>query len=240
MISRHLLRRCYPAMVRSSSAVGGEPIRKFEQELTAKIKLNGPMSVAHYMQEALTNPVKGYYTTKDKVLGSHGDFVTSPEISQMFGECIGIWLIHEWRKMGSARPFQLVELGPGHGTLMQDILRTIMKLVPNELANLSVHLVETSQTMRKVQQARLCGYYQQKPESGDDDSSDHQAISKQGPTVKWYSRVNDVPKDFTFFIANEFFDALPIHKFVKDAGCWQEILVDIDQSVSEPTAVYIS
>ena len=100
----------------------------FEKELVSKINFTGPMSISQYMQEVLTNPAKGYYTTKEKVLGAPGDFVTSPEISQMFGECVAIWIVHEWMKMGSPRPLQLVELGPGHGTLMQDIIKTIHRL----------------------------------------------------------------------------------------------------------------
>ena len=199
----------------------------FTRELAAKIRLAGPMSIAQYMQEVLTNPAKGYYTTKEKVIGAPGDFVTSPEISQMFGECIAIWIINEWRKMGSCKPLQLVELGPGHGTLMQDILRTIQRLVPDEIKHLNVHLVEASPTLIKVQEAKLCGYFHQRPESSEETST-HQAIAKVGLPVKWHSRIGDVPKGFTFFIANEFFDALPVHKFVKnsDSKDWEEVLVD--------------
>jgi len=189
----------------------------FERELVAKIKMTGPMSIAQFMQEVLMNPFKGYYTTKEKVLGSSGDFITSPEISQMFGECVAIWIIHEWRKMGSVKPLQLVELGPGHGTLMADILKTVKRLVPDEIPNLSVHMVEASDKMKLVQEARLCGY------------SGEKGVSKQGPKVDWHTRLSDVPKGFTFFVANEFFDALPVHKFVRDPETknWQEVLVDI-------------
>ena len=139
--------------------------------------------------------------------------------------------IHEWRKMGSIKPLNLVELGPGHATLMQDILKTIQKLVPQELEHISVHLVETSPTLTKIQEARLCGYFHNKPEkSQNDEKAVHEAISKQGPRVTWYSRVADVPKGFSFFVANEFFDALPIHQFVKNpkSKVWEEILIDLN------------
>ena len=102
---------------------------KLKRELIHRIKLSGPLTVAQYMQEVLTNPLSGYYIGS-KVFGTQGDFITSPEISQMFGESIAIWLLNEWIKMGKPKPMNIVELGPGKGTLMQDVCRTLFKLAP--------------------------------------------------------------------------------------------------------------
>ena len=95
----------------------------------------------------------------------------------MFGECIAIWILLEWKKMGKVQPLNLVELGPGHGTLMQDILKTINKISPEEIKNLHIHLVETSPNLMKIQESRL-KLFQEKMESD----------------IKWYSRVAEVPK----------------------------------------------
>lgn len=106
------------------------------------------------MEECLLSPRSGYYTgvRSPGVLGSSGDFVTSPEISQMFGECLGAWTLHEWSTMGPPFPMQLVELGPGRGTLMADVLRTMLKLAPKALEKVSaVNLVEVSEPMRQMQ-----------------------------------------------------------------------------------------
>ena len=125
------------------------------RELCGLIRFGGPITVAQYMNEVLTNPVSGYYTKKSDVLGARGDFVTSPEISQMFGECLGVWILSEWLKMG-APPLQLVELGPGRGTLMKDVLRTLKTVKPECLEKISIHLVEVSDAIRNLQMEALC------------------------------------------------------------------------------------
>ena len=232
MISRSiLLRRASTLSLRMKSTNVKKEENTFEKELKAKIELHGPMNLSQFMLEVLSNPNKGYYTSKENVLGASGDFITAPEISQMFGECIAIWIIHEWRKMGSVKPLNIIEFGPGQGTLMQDILRTFQKLIPTELKDISIHLVETSPILTKIQEARLCGYFHNNTERIDENIV-HRAISKQGLTVNWYTRVSDVPKGFSFFVANEFFDALPIHQFVKNPNTkiWEEVLVDIKEN----------
>ncbi len=201
------------------------------KNLLARIRFTGPMTVAQYMEEVLLSPRSGYYTQKD-VFGSGGDFTTSPEISQMFGECLGAWVLHEWSRMGAPDkiPLQLVELGPGRGTLMDDVLRTMRKLAPERIDRTTVHLVEVSQVMRRLQEAQLCGYFgdrQMGEKLGADDL--REVSSKHGPTVRWYNDLESVPQGFTFFLCHEFFDVLPIHQFVRtDDGQWREVLVDLD------------
>ena len=113
--------------VATTHSRGTSDTKKLQRELVQKIRFSGPLTVSQYMQEVLTNPLSGYYM-RSEVFGPQGDFITSPEISQMFGECIAIWLLNEWFKMGAPKPLQLIELGPGRGTLMSDICRTFLKL----------------------------------------------------------------------------------------------------------------
>jgi len=199
---------------------------KLLRELCGKIRFTGPITIADYMREVLTNPLHGFYMDKT-VLGSEGHFVTSPEISQMFGESIGVWFVNEWMKMGEPE-FQLVELGPGKGTLSSDILRTISRVSPKALEGMSVHLVEVSNKMKQLQKTTLCG----SGGSGDN-------ITKYGPHVTWHKSLREVPKHFSFFLAHEFFDALPVNKFCKTSEGWREVLIDIDTEVGGSKLRYV-
>ena len=171
--------------------------------LAARIRAGGPMRISEFMTEALLNPTHGYYTTRDP-LGTTGDFTTAPEISQMFGEMIGLCLAQSWMDQGRPAHFALAELGPGRGTLMADILRTT-RAVPgfNEAAEL--HLVEVSPTLREQQRARL------------------------GDAVTWHDSIETLPETLPLFlVANEFFDALPIRQFLRSGPGWAERLVGLD------------
>ncbi|KFV67700.1 NADH dehydrogenase [ubiquinone] complex I, assembly factor 7, partial [Dryobates pubescens] len=181
---------------------------------------------------------QGYYT-RGGGIGESGDFVTSPEISQIFGELIGIWCISEWIAMGKPKVFQLVELGPGRGTLTDDILRVF-----NQLASLlskcdvSIHLVEVSPKLGETQALMLTGgKVQSNPE---DKSAYMQGVTKTGIPIFWYRDIQDVPAGYSFYLAHEFFDALPIHKFQRTEKGWREVLVDIDPEVPDQLRFVLS
>jgi len=177
------------------------------KKLTALIAANGPLGIADYMAHCLADPEYGYYATRDP-LGRAGDFITAPEISQMFGELIGAWLVHAWRAAGAPAPAILAEAGPGRGTLMADILRTA-GTDPAFLSAVSLHLVETSPALRQKQKAALAGVK---------------------PPVSWHERIEDVPEAPLFFIANEFFDALPIRQYIRTGDGWRERVVGLDDA----------
>lgn len=170
--------------------------------LTARIAATGPISLADYMAEALLHPEYGYYSTRDP-LGAQGDFITSPEISQMFGELLGLCLAQTWLDQGAPERFALVEPGPGRGTLMADILRAT-RSVPNFHAAAEVYFLEASATLRAEQ-------------------------SKRVPIAHWIDRVSDIPDLPIYLVANEFLDALPIRQFVRDGKEWRERMVGLDQ-----------
>lgn len=182
--------------------------------LAARIRTEGPMSVAAYMAECLLHPTMGYYTTQTP-FGSKGDFTTAPEISQMFGELIGLCLAQVWLDQGAPAPFTLAELGPGRGTLMADVLRAT-RGVAGFHAAARVVLVEASPRLRALQANALAPH-----------------------DVTWAEDSAALPEAPLFLIANEFFDALPIRQFVKDASGWRERLVglagdDLTFGLSEP------
>jgi SAM-dependent MidA family methyltransferase len=175
-----------------------------ESEIRRRIAAAGPMPVAQYMTLCLTHPQHGYYVTRDP-FGAKGDFVTAPEISQMFGELIGLWCAATWKAMGSPEQVQLVELGPGRVTMMHDALRA-MHIVPDARRAAVIHLVEISPTLEKRQR---------------------QALSGLDRPVVWHTSLDQVPEGPTIILANEFIDALPVHQAVMCVDGWHERVVKI-------------
>lgn len=169
-----------------------------------RIRDHGPITVADYMAMCLTHPEYGYYMRRDP-LGVSGDFTTAPEISQIFGELLGLWLGAQWQKQGKPQ-CALVELGPGRGTLMADILRATKKIAGFHEA-LSVHLVEASPVLKQKQWKTLAGKH---------------------PRIDWHDDIDELPDLPLFFAANEFFDALPIKQFIGNS----ERMVALDEKGS--------
>ncbi|MEN3953034.1 SAM-dependent methyltransferase [Iodidimonas sp. SYSU 1G8] len=165
--------------------------------LAERIRQRGPLRLDEYMRIALTDPLHGYYITRDP-LGAGGDFTTAPEISQLFGEMIGVWIADCWDAMGRPRHLKIVELGPGRGTLMADILRTL-KVAPAMLPE--PYLVEASPALRAVQQRRVAGH--------------------------WVDDLDEVPDGPMVLIANEFLDALPVRQFVRQQDGWHERMIGL-------------
>lgn len=170
--------------------------------LKRRIREDGPMTVAAYMAECLMHPQHGYYTTRPP-FGAEGDFTTAPEISQMFGELLGLCLAQAWLDQGTPAAFTLAELGPGRGTLMADILRAT-RGVPGFHAAARVVLVEASPRLRAQQAERL---------------APHQ--------IDWVASAADLPDAPLYLVANEFFDALPIHQYLRTGRDWREKLVGL-------------
>jgi NADH dehydrogenase [ubiquinone] 1 alpha subcomplex assembly factor 7 len=168
--------------------------------LAARIARTGPITVADYMAAALSDPDHGYYRNADP-LGAQGDFITAPEISQLFGELIGVWLIDCWERSGRPDPVNLVELGPGRGTLMADIMR-VARHAPDWLKAVRLHLVEINPRLRQVQAGLLAAH-----------------------DPRWHDALSTVPDGPIMLVANEFLDALPIRQLVFWDGAWRERLV---------------
>ncbi|MEM8539777.1 MAG: class I SAM-dependent methyltransferase [Pseudomonadota bacterium] len=179
---------------------------QLKQFLIRRIKTEGPMSVAAYMAECLFNPKHGYYV-KNEPFGADGDFITAPDISQMFGELTASWLIQAWQDLGKPNPVTLCEIGPGRGVWMQDIVNTISKLQPDMCDALDVILIEKSANLAASQTKRLKNL----------------AIK-----IKWLDDFSDLPNNKTLFIANELFDALPIRQYVKTNQAWLDRVIALD------------
>ncbi len=162
-----------------------------ENKIKNRIREAGPLSVAEYMTVCLLDPVQGYYPTRDP-LGADGDFITAPEISQMFGEVLGLWCIQSWIDMGRPETFNLIELGPGRGIMMSDMLRAT-SLDPDFKAAVNVWLIEASSALEAVQ---------------------GRTLGAAGVPVQWASRLDDVPSGPSLIIGNEFLDCLPIQQLI--------------------------
>ena len=174
------------------------------EKLAAQIRASGPITVADYMAACLADPEHGYYM-RGEPFGRAGDFITAPEISQIFGELIGLWTIGVWEMLGSPDPFVLAELGPGRGTLMADMLRT-GRVKPSFLKAASVHLVEMSPRLKQVQ---------------------HAALAPTGHAIQWHARIDDIPHAPAIFVANEFFDAMPVRQFQWRDRTWAERVIGL-------------
>ncbi|MEM9426754.1 MAG: SAM-dependent methyltransferase [Pseudomonadota bacterium] len=173
-----------------------------EAKLVRRIAATGPITLAEYMSLCLTDPEHGYYATRDP-LGAAGDFITAPEISQMFGELLGLCLAQAWLDRGAPDSVALAELGPGRGTLMADMLRAT-KSVPGFHENLRVHLVETSPALRAIQSETIVH------------------------DITHHDTVDTLPDAPLFLVANEFFDALPVRQFQREGNRWRERVIGLE------------
>lgn len=164
-------------------------------------KMSAWLPLDQALHRALYDPITGYYNQKNP-LGRSGDFITAPEISQLFGEMIGLWCIEKWQQAGCPTPVRLIEFGPGRGIMMSDVLR-IFKLVPPLLDAVTCHLIEVSEPLREIQKETLKNY---------------------NDRLFWHNDLNgdEIPEGFTLILANEFFDALPISQYIFRKDGWIE------------------
>ncbi len=180
-----------------------------KERIIRLIEATGPISVVDYMARCLFDPQHGYYTTREP-FGRAGDFTTAPEVSQMFGELIGAWLVLVWRGLGRPDKPLIAEIGPGRGTLAKDIARTIGRLDPALRGASSFHLIETSPRLTEVQAATL---------------------QDAGNSFAWVESISQLPQGRPLLIVgNELFDAIPVRQFVKTPNGWRERCVTLDDA----------
>ena len=189
-------------------------MNELKQIIIEEILANGPMPLENYMSRALGDNTHGYYTKQDP-FGKKGDFVTAPEISQVFGELLGLWGLDFWMKSGSWSEFNLVELGPGRGTLMRDIANAV-KMQPDYLQSAHLHLLETSPVLQDMQNQTLS------------------RLLDEGTSCHWHKNIKDLLEAChhmpVIIYANEFFDALPIRQYVQENNTWALRCVDVEDS----------
>ena len=175
-----------------------------KRRIRAMVDADGPMPVAQFMALCLADPREGYYRARQP-FGRSGDFITAPEVSQMFGELIGAWAVSCWREFGRPAPFAFIEIGPGRGTLMADMLRAAARINPDFRAAACVFLTETSPALQAEQRKRLAG--------------------EQG--LAWIATLDEAPALPLVLIANELFDALPARQIVRTVEGWRERMVGL-------------
>lgn len=178
------------------------------EKIVNLIQQSGPLRISDYFALCLADPDYGYYQTRDP-FGKAGDFVTAPEISQLFGEMIGVCLVQAWHTQGAPDNVRIVEIGPGRGTLMSDALRVIARLAPELYEAATIHMVETSKRLRSIQKQTLVRIKQR---------------------ISWHDAFEEIPDGFTLMVANELFDAIPIQQFVKTPQGFFERMVGLDES----------
>lgn len=179
------------------------------ERLKRLIAATGPISVSDYMAACLFDEEAGYYTTREP-FGAGGDFTTAPEISQMFGEMVAIWAYSAWKAAEKPVPVTLAEIGPGRGTLMVDMLRTLDRLDPAFIVLARIALIETSPRLTELQQERLSRSGRAKP--------------------RWFTELSQAPDSALLMVANELFDAVPMRQFVRTAAGWRERMVGLDET----------
>ena len=178
------------------------------QRIVELISALGPIPVSEYMALCLFDPRDGYYTTREP-FGVEGDFTTAPEISQMFGELIAVWLYEAWRTLGQPTPATVAEIGPGRGTLMKDMLRTFSQLDPAFVKSVSFAMVETSPRLAEIQKKTLAG---------------------SPATPDWHETVATLPQAPLLIVGNELFDAIPIRQYVRTDSGWRERMIGLDDN----------
>ncbi|MEQ8405447.1 MAG: SAM-dependent methyltransferase [Oceanicaulis sp.] len=181
------------------------PVEMLAARLRERIQTEGPLSVAAFMSEALFDPMAGFYATKDP-LGAANDFITAPEISQMFGELLGLWTAEVWSAMGAPAPVQLIELGPGTGRMMSDMLRAA-RAMPGFHEACDVTLVEASPALKMVQ---------------------GETLAKAPVPVRWAKTLDKAAQGPCVIVSNEFLDCLPVRQAVRVEGRWRERVVGVD------------
>lgn len=189
-------------------AIGGADVTTLGKRITEQIAADSPLPVSEYMALCLFDPHHGYYTTREP-FGSDGDFITAPEISQMFGELVAIWLYEAWTANDRPLPATVAEIGPGRGTLMKDMLRAWLRLDPAFFESVRFALVETSPRLAEIQRSTL---------------------GPMASKITWHETVATLPAQPLFIIGNELFDALPIRQFVQTATGWRERMVGLDDN----------